>query len=71
MKRLKQALFVVVVQFFVTSVTLFASAPESPLPYTLPFSYNGVTYMKALQVITLSNNTYPYKAKNILLQWYG
>ena len=65
MKKVKQVLLVLAIQFFVTSVTVFASAPENPSPYTLPFTYNGVTYTKALQVMTLSNDTYPYVAKSI------
>lgn len=44
-------------------ISVFADAPSSSAPYVLPYTYNGTTYTKALQVITLSNDPYgPNKA---------
>lgn len=39
---------------------LFAALPDTPGPYTLPYTYNGTTYTKALAMRTLSNDQYPY-----------
>ncbi len=39
-----------------------ATAPANPESYTLPFTYNSITYTKAFQMISLSNDTYANKA---------
>ncbi len=40
------------------SIAAFATAPTSPGHYILPYTHNGTTYTKALQIITLSNDSY-------------
>ncbi|MBP6974915.1 MAG: M23 family metallopeptidase [Candidatus Pacebacteria bacterium] len=42
---------------WLVSFSAFATAPGTSAPYALPYTYNGTTYTKALQVITLSNDS--------------
>lgn len=50
-------------------IAAFAAAPTSPGSYILPYTYNGTTYTKALQVITLSND--PYGAEKAATYFYN
>jgi hypothetical protein len=55
MRKIASWLFVIAFSYILSN-TAFAAAPENPGPYTLPYTYNGTTYTKALQRITLSND---------------
>lgn len=52
-------LYALFVLLFASS-QLSAALPTTPGPYTLPYTYNGTTYTKALAMRTLSNDQAPH-----------